>query len=57
MEVRNPKPTDHRGLDIHLVQNSSRDFPGGPLVKNLPCSAGDTDLIPGPGSCHVPRGN
>lgn len=30
------------------VQNSktSRDFPGGPLVKNLPCSAGDVGSIP-----------
>ena len=25
------------------------DFTGGPVVKNLPCNAGDTDLIPGPG--------
>ena len=23
------------------------DFPGGPVVKNLPANAGDTDLIPG----------
>ena len=23
-----------------------RDFPGGPLVKNLPCSAGDVGSIP-----------
>ena len=28
----------------------SRDFPGGPVVKNLPASAGDTGLTPGPGS-------
>ena len=30
------------------VQNSktSRDFPGGSLVKNLPCSAGDVGLVP-----------
>jgi len=25
------------------------DFTGGPVVKNLPCNAGDTDFIPGPG--------
>ena len=24
------------------------DFPGGPLVKNLPADAGDIGLIPGP---------
>ena len=22
------------------------DFPGGPVVKNLPCNAGDSSLIP-----------
>ena len=28
----------------------SRDFPGGPAVKNLPASAGYTGVTPGPGS-------
>ena len=28
-------------------------FLGGPLVKNLPASAGDMGLIPGPGRSHV----
>ena len=28
----------------------SRDFPGGPVIKNLPSSAGDTGLIPGRGT-------
>ena len=32
-------------------------FPGGSVVKNLPASAGDTGLIPGPGRSHVPRSN
>ena len=27
-------------------QNQSPGFPGGPVVKNLPASAGDTGLIP-----------
>ena len=27
-----------------------RDFPGGPVVKNLPSNAGNVDLIPGQGS-------
>ena len=27
-----------------------RDFPGGPVVKNLPSNAGDTSSIPGRGS-------
>ena len=26
------------------------DFPGGPVVKNLPASAEDMDLISGPGT-------
>ena len=34
-----------------------RDFPGGRVVKNLPCSAGDTGSIPGLGRFHVPQGN
>ena len=29
------------------------EFPGGPVVKNLPCSAGDTGSIPGAGRSHV----
>ena len=28
-------------------------FPGGPVVKNLPCNARDTSLIPGSGRCHM----
>ena len=32
-----------------------RGFPGGPLVKTLPCNAGDTCLIPGQGGSHTPR--
>ena len=32
-------------------------FRGIPLVKNLPCSAGDTSSIPGPGRSHMPRGS
>ena len=27
-----------------------RDFPGGSVVKNLPCNAGVTGLIPGQGT-------
>ena len=31
-----------------------RDFPGGPVVENSPCSAGDTGLMPGQGRSHIP---
>ena len=34
-----------------------RNFPGGPVVKDLPVEAGDTSFIPGPGRLHMPRGN
>ena len=30
---------------------------GGPGIKNLPASAGDTGSVPGPGRSHMPRGN
>ena len=33
------------------------DYPGGPVVKNPPASAGGTGWIPGPGRSHVSRGN
>ena len=32
-------------------------FPGGLVVKNLPCNAKDKGSIPGPGSSHMPRSN
>ena len=34
-----------------------QDFPGGPVVENLPASTGDTGSIPGPRRFHVLRGN
>ena len=33
------------------------DFPGGPVLKNLPVNAGDEGPIPGPGRFHMPQGN
>ena len=30
--------------------NNFRDFPGGPVVRNLPCNAGDAGSIPGRGT-------
>ena len=33
------------------------DFPGDPVVKNLPAKAGNTGSIPGPGRPHMPQGN
>ena len=31
------------------LKSLKQDFWGGPVVKNLPASAGDASLIPGPG--------
>ena len=38
-------------------KNKARGFPGGPVVKNLPCNARDTSVIPGSGRCDMPWGN
>ena len=35
-----------------LFKNVVLDFPGGPVVKNLPVNAGDMDSIPGLGKFH-----
>ena len=32
-----------------------RDFPGGPVVKNLPSNAGDVGSIPGGGTKPTPH--
>ena len=32
-----------------------KGFLGGSVVKNLPATAGDTDLIPDPGKSYMPR--
>ena len=35
---------------MYVLIKDSRDFPGGPVVKNLPSNAGDAGLIPGQGT-------
>ena len=37
-------------LQEHQKEGRWRDFPGGPAVKNLPCSARETASIPGRGT-------
>ena len=34
-----------------------QDFPGGPLVENLPAYVGDMGPIPGMGRFHMPQGS
>ena len=38
-------------------KKSSRGFPGGAVVENLPANAGDTGSSPGLGRSHMPRSN
>jgi len=35
----------------------TEDFPSGPVVKDPPINAGDTDFTPGPGRFHRPWDN
>ena len=36
------------------INNLTRGFPGGAVVRNLPANAGDTGSSPGPGRSHMP---
>ena len=40
-----------------LKMHTARDFPGGPVVKNLPDNAGDMGSSPGWGRSHMPWSN
>ena len=44
---------------LNFAQNlyKIRGFPGGPVVKNLPCNARDTTSIPRLGRSHMPQSN
>ena len=44
-------------IPISLSSSLYWDFPGGPVVKNLPASAANTSLIPGPARSYMPHGN
>ena len=48
----NPKSKEKQKMKTEI-----KDVLGGPVVKNLPASAGDTGSIPGPGRSHMLRGN
>ena len=40
------------------VSKKDRDFPGGPVLKNLSCNAGDTgSILVGELRSHVPQSN
>ena len=45
-------------MGLEKLQKSCEDFPGGPVVKNLPSNAGDMGSIPGQGTrSHMPWNN
>ena len=44
------KPIISIGIETVILKHPTRDFPGGPVVKNPPSNAGDTGLIPGRGT-------
>ena len=39
------------------MNRKRQGFPGGTVAKNLPCHAGDTGSIHGPGISHILRSN
>ena len=39
------------------LKKPKQGFPGGPVVKTLPCNAGHTGLTPGLERSHMPQGN
>ena len=44
-------------MGLRRRQEWKQNFPGGPVVKNLPASAGDTGSIPDLGRFHMFWGN
>ena len=58
--VAHPEDGGWRHLSAHeynFQKVSSRDFPGGAVVKNPPANAGDTGSSPGLGRSHMPQSN
>ena len=44
-------------LKNYILEIRERGLPGGPVVKNLPCNAGDKGSIPGLGKSHMLQSN
>ena len=45
----------NQGQQLFIKKFMHRDFPGGPVVENMPASAGDTGLISGLRRFHIHR--
>ena len=53
-----PKVTKHdKQTETDSLLKVKQDFPGGPVVKNLPANARDMGSIPGLEIFHMPWGN
>ena len=50
------KAQERHGALAHLI-TPTKDFLGGPVVKNPPANAADMGSIPGLGRFHMPQGN
>ena len=59
IELRPEYIEAYKSLCVILLKlNELRDFPGGPVVKNLLCNAEDIGSIPGQGTkIHMPQSN
>ena len=42
-------------LGISQFKNTGLNFPGGPVVENVPVNTGEMSSIPGPGRFHMPE--
>ena len=49
--------TKHFDATQMAFERDGEGFPGGPVVKNLPCNARDTGSIAGPGRFRMPWSN
>ena len=52
-----PPQPPQKGSMSDLIRMHWRDFPGSPVVKNLPANAGDMGLIPDPGRSYMTVSN
>ena len=54
LQLSGKKKSDLNAAAAADLRNDAEDFPGGPVVNNLPALAGDTGLTPGLGrfTCH-----
>ncbi|XFG00955.1 hypothetical protein AB1E19_004579 [Capra hircus] len=60
ISILSPVAPTLRGLRLHCPEEARMvrgDFPGGPVVKNPPASAGDTGASPGLGRSRMLRSN